>query len=78
MSKRGHRDLFLKLFAGVLSLFLLCSGVVAAEGEGNGASQLRWFIDRQVGGIQKLMVPSRDADPPRRGLPTGALTRSSR
>jgi cytochrome c peroxidase len=71
MPKPGDRDLFLKLFAGILSVFLLGSGIVAAEGEGNGPRQLRRFIDRRVGGIQKLMVPARDADLPQPRLANG-------
>lgn len=35
-------------------LLVAMSGIAAAQG--NSASQLRQFIDQQVGGIQKLMA----------------------
>ena len=56
--------------AGALTVSLLCSAVAADNGDrqhgdrGNGPSQLRWFIDQQVGGIHKLMVPPDDASIP--------------
>ena len=47
---------------------LLCSGLAIARDDddddhhgGGNAAQLRQLIDRQVGGIQKLMVPPNDA-----------------
>ena len=57
-----------------LAVTLLCGGLAVANddadrdddrggGRGN-ATQLRKFIDRQVGGIQKLMVPADDASIP--------------
>ena len=48
---------------GTLGLLLisLC-GVAAAQGD--DASQLRQFIDRQVGGLSKLMVPRTNAEIP--------------
>lgn len=52
-----------------VSLFLLCSGVAAAQG--NSPTQLRRFIDQQVGGIQKLMVPAHDEDLPQPVFPDG-------
>lgn len=39
---------------------------------GSSAPQLRRFIDAQVGGIQKLMVPARDADLPQPRLADGS------
>jgi hypothetical protein len=45
-----------------LAASLLYGGVAAAQG--NSHTQLRRFIDRQVGGIEKLMVPAHDADLP--------------
>jgi hypothetical protein len=55
---------------GALAISLLCSGVVAAQG--GSSSQLRQFIDRQVGGIRKLMVPADNADLPQPRLPDGS------
>ena len=43
-------------------LMVLGSGVAAAQGD--SPMQLRRFIDKQVGGIRKLMVPAHDADLP--------------
>jgi cytochrome c peroxidase len=51
------------------SLLLAGSGLAAAQG--NSPSQLRRFIDTQVGGIQKLMVPAHDADLPQPRLADG-------
>lgn len=51
------------------SLVLLGNGLAAAQG--NSATQLRQFIDTQVGGIQKLMVPAHDADLPQPRLADG-------
>ncbi len=63
-----RRDHVLATVAVTLSL--LC-GVVAAgdddhdsNNNGNSPAQLRQLIDRQVGGIDKLKVPARDADIP--------------
>ena len=53
-----------------VSLSLLCAGVAAAQG--NSPTQLRRFIDQQVGGIQMLMVPAHDADLPQPRLANGS------
>lgn len=52
-----------------VALSLFCSGVVAAQG--SSPTQLRRFIDQQVGGIQKLMVPAHNADLPQPRLVDG-------
>jgi cytochrome c peroxidase len=49
---------------------LLCNGVAAAQG--NSPTQLRQFIDQQVGGIEKLMVPAQDVDLPQPRLADGS------
>jgi len=54
-----------------LAVSLFCGGVAIAH-EGNGPTQLREFIDEQVGGIEKLMVPANDADLPQARLPDGS------
>ena len=51
------------------SLLLATSGIAAAQG--NSPTQLRRFIDQQVGGIQKLMVPAHDSQLPQPRLPDG-------
>src|SRR5262249_47464645 len=58
--------------AGALGLLLmsLC-GVLAAQGD--SPTQLRQFIDQQVGGIVKLTVPLTDADIPLPHMPNGAV-----
>jgi len=53
-----------------VSLFLLCGAVVAAQG--NSPTQLRRFIDQQVGGIQKMMVPAHDSELPQPRLANGS------
>ncbi|QSA98195.1 cytochrome-c peroxidase [Methylococcus sp. EFPC2] len=53
----------------VLSVLLLYGTVAAAHG--NDAGELRRFIARQVGGIEKLTVPANDADLPQPRLADG-------
>src|SRR5213593_484561 len=72
--KPADRHLFQELVAragaaGLLLVSLSC-GVAAAQG--NSPTQLRRFIDQQVGGIEKLMVPADDADLPQPGLANGS------
>ena len=79
-SKPVDRHWFLKLVTGALPIFfLLYSGVVPAQDDSseNSPTQLRRFIDEQVGGIQKLMVPDNDHLPQAR-LPDGTLTSDPR
>jgi cytochrome c peroxidase len=52
-----------------VSLLFVSSGIAAAQG--NSPTQLRRFIDQQVGGIQKLIVPAHDADLPQPRLADG-------
>ena len=52
-----------------LATLLLCGGVAVAEGD--SPTQLRRFIDQQVGGIDKLVVPADDAALPQPRLPNG-------
>src|SRR6266478_1396826 len=73
---------FPKQAAGALAIFLLCSGFGPAQDDSrrdsdNRPAQLRQFIDEQVGGIQKLMVPD-DAHLPQARLPDGTLTSDPR
>lgn len=56
------------LFAA--SILLSANGWVVAQGD--SPIQLRGFISRLVGGIQKLMVPAHDADLPQPRLPDGS------
>jgi hypothetical protein len=53
-----------------LSLLLVGQRFVGAQE--SGSSQLRSFVDAQVGGIQKLMVPAHDADLPQPRLADGS------
>ena len=59
-----------------LAVYLNCGTVKANENNrdrnhGNGSVQLRQFIDQQVGGIQKLMVPEDNDDLPQPLGPDG-------
>jgi len=54
-----------------VALSFLAGRHVAAQGEGDSAAQLRRYIDQQVGGIRKLMVPSHNADLPQPRLANG-------
>jgi cytochrome c peroxidase len=56
--------------AWAIAVFLLYSVVTVAQGD--SPTQLRRFIDQQVGGIEKLMVPERDADLPQPRLADGS------
>jgi cytochrome c peroxidase len=69
-SKGVDRHLFEKL-AGALTVSLVWGVLVTAQ-EGNSPTQLRRFIDRQVGGIQKLMVPAHNSDLPQPRLANGS------
>ena len=64
------RQLSQKRLAVLVAGSLLSAGVAVAQG--NSPTQLRRFIDQQVGGIQKLMVPARDADLPQPRLANGS------
>ena len=57
---------------GLLFLSLSC-GVAAAGDNDDGPTQLRRFIDQQVGGIDKLKVPATDADIPVPRMPDGTV-----
>ena len=52
-----------------VSLLFVTNGIAAAQG--NSPAQLRRFIDQQVGGLDKLIVPARDADLPQPRLADG-------
>ena len=62
---RGSRILGL-----AVSMLLVASGIAAAQG--NSPTQLRRFIDQQVGGIQKMMVPSHNSELPQPRLANGS------
>lgn len=57
------------VFVVALSLIVFAHSTAAAQG--NSPTQLRQFIDQQVGGIQKLIVPAHDADLPQPRLADG-------
>ena len=69
-SKPVERHLYLKKVAGALAASLLCGGAAA---QGDSPVQLRQFIDQQVGGIAKLMVPATNADIPVPRQPDGTV-----
>ena len=67
------------LFLAAVLVSPLSSGAAAADDDdrhhgdrGNSSTELRRFIDNQVGGIEKLMVPAHDADPPQPRLADGS------
>src|SRR5258708_142439 len=73
-SRPGRQDVFLATVACTLAAFLLLGGVAAADDDDdNSAAQVRRFIDQQVGGIQKLKVPAKDADIPLPRQPDGTV-----
>lgn len=48
----------------ILTVLLLSPGSTAAQSDGNSPQRLRNFIDQQVGGLEKLMVPEDNAELP--------------
>ena len=52
---------------------LLISFCGVAVAQGNSPTQLRQFIDQQVGGINKLKVPATDAEIPVPRMPDGTV-----
>jgi cytochrome c peroxidase len=64
-SRRGYFSTAL-----AVAVSLVNGGIAAAQG--SSSTQLRRFIDTQVGGIQKLMVPARDTDLPQPRLANGS------
>jgi len=69
-AKPPNRLLVPDMVAGTVAVLLLCGGV--ADAQGTSPTQLRRFIDRQVGGIENLMVPTNDADLPQPRLADGS------
>ncbi len=68
------RKTFITRVRGLLAALLLCSGVVAAwDYDTDDAHRLRRFISQQVGGIEKLKVPEKDADIPLPRQPDGTV-----
>jgi hypothetical protein len=65
----------LRQVSRVLPITLLCSGIAFVQD--SSPTQLRRFVDQQVGEIEKLMVP-RATPICRRGLLMGTQTRDSR
>ena len=57
--------------SAVLVLIATGSAIVAAADDGGSPTQLRRFIDRQVGGIQKMMVPAHNNELPQPRLANG-------
>src|SRR5881296_3393731 len=53
-----------------VSLLLVPIGIAAAQG--NSPTQLRRFVDQQVGGIQKMMVPAHNTELPQPRLANGS------
>lgn len=69
-SQPNKRPLLLEKVTIALTAALVCGGVAAAQG--TSPTQLRRFIDQQVGGIEKLMVPVDNADLPQPRLANGS------
>jgi len=57
----------------IFAVFLLLVAGNTAAAQGSSPNQLRQFVDRQVGGIHKLMVPAHDIDLPQPRLQNGAV-----
>jgi cytochrome c peroxidase len=71
--KSNNKAVVYSALAGVLALGMIAGAEQAsAAAQGNSPTQLRQFIDQQVGGIGKLMVPANDADLPQPRLADGS------
>jgi cytochrome c peroxidase len=57
--------------AGLAGVMLVSVSCGIATAQGNSPTQLREFVDQQVGGINKLIVPATDSDLPQPRLPSG-------
>lgn len=66
--RSAHRFYFSTVLAVAFSL--MWGGIAAAQG--SSPTQLRRFVDTQVGGIQKLMVPAHNSDLPQPRLANGS------
>src|SRR6266478_9335485 len=69
-STSKQRPLRIGRSLAALAVSLFCCGVATAD-DGDSPIQLRRFIDGQVAGIEKLMVPADDANLPQARLPDG-------
>src|ERR1700759_2939058 len=68
------RKKYIATVGGLLAVLLFCSVVAAAwDDDNDDAYRLRQFIDEQVGGIDKLKVPAKDADIPLPRRPDGTV-----
>jgi len=71
--KSNNKAVVYSALAGVLALGMIAGAEQAsAAAQGSSPTQLRQFIDQQVGGIGKLMVPANDADLPQPRLADGS------
>ncbi len=71
-SQPVYRQLF-RLRIGAVGLPLLMSLCGIAAAQGDSPTQLRQFIDRQVGGLDKLKVPATNAELPVPRRPDGTV-----
>lgn len=70
---RKHRPAFRYALVGIAVVVALwCGGAAADEGDSMSPTQLRQFIDQQVGGIDKFRVPANDTDLPQPRLADGS------
>ena len=67
---RSGRFRAVRTVSAGLAVYLLYGGVTAAQGD--SPTQLRRFIDQQVGGVQNLIVPAHNADLPQPRLADGS------
>ncbi len=67
---KNQRSSRLSVGAALAAALSLASSNTATA-QGNSSAQLRRFIDAQVGGIEKLMVPAHDSDLPQPRLSNG-------
>ena len=69
---RSNKAIVYSALAGVLALGMIAGAEQASAAQGNSPTQLRRFIDQQVGGIEKMRVPATDAELPQPRLADGS------
>jgi Di-haem cytochrome c peroxidase len=73
-SKPARRNTMLAVAGTITFVVLLFAVAAVADDENNGAAWLREFIGHQVGGIDKLKVPTTDAEIPLPRQPDGTVS----
>jgi cytochrome c peroxidase len=69
---RSNKTMVYSALAAVLALGMIAGAEQASAAQGSSPTQLRRFIDQQVGGIEKMRVPATNAELPQPRLADGS------